>query len=365
MLVSAVADQRLRSDVAAGKRPLPEYLCLEKQHGVELLDWSQLGIRSGHRSLQRSLKHVAAALRSTRRVDVVFSDGEHIGIPVALAMQSLRIKTPHVMIGHNLLTPAKLRILRCAHLRAADRVLVHSANQVGQIVSATTLSPEKVTVVPYGVDTSFWSDSDGPAEDHLVVSAGREHRDYRTLIAALPAQARLTIADHSPFTPDATRHDPAAWPSTVERVALDAIALRNLYRKAAVVVIPVVETAMPAGITTLLEAMSMGKAVVVTETPGLGGVVEHGKSGLTVQPGDVAGLRAAIQRLLDSPSTRRALGTRARQVAQKRYDVNVYSAALARQLTEPSVRPTLGPSEMLVDIDRARSERFQTGMRSS
>ena len=73
---------------------------------------------------------------------------------------------------------------------------------------------------------------------------------------------------------------------------------------------------------------------MVTETSELRGVIQHGESGLVVQPGDVAGMHAAIRHLLASPSTRQALGSRARQVALERYDVNVYASALASHLAE-------------------------------
>ena len=110
--------------------------------------------------------------------------------------------------------------------------------------------------------------------------------------------------------------------------------LRQLYRRAEVVVVPVIESGMPAGITTLLEAMSMGKAVIVTETSELRGVVQHGETGLVVKPGDVREMRAAIRSLMASPSTRQIFGSAARKVAVERYDVNVYAASLARQLTD-------------------------------
>jgi glycosyltransferase involved in cell wall biosynthesis len=336
MLVSTSADQRLRSEVADGRRPTPEYLRLESQHGVQLLDWSELGLRSGHRSVARSLRHVLASLRRVRRADVVFSDGEHLGIPLAITMRLLRMDTAHVMIGHNLLTPMKCRIMRHISLGPHDRVLIHSSNQLRPIVQATGLASERFSTVPYGIDTAFWSPGSEGEVEGLVVSAGREHRDYRTLVEALPAGATATIADHSPYTPEATRRDPGVWPSTVERVALDPIGLRDLYRKAALVVVPVVDSSMPAGITTLLEAMSVGKAVVVTETTELAGVVEHGCTGLTVPPGDVAGMRAAIKTLLADPSKRRALGAAARDVAVSRYDVNLYAEAIARHLDAAS-----------------------------
>jgi glycosyltransferase involved in cell wall biosynthesis len=331
MLVSAPVTSSLRDDAARGTRPRPEYLSLEGRYGVDLLDWTRLGLSGGHRSVVRSLTHALAGLRRARGYDVVFSDGEHLGIPLGAAMSSLRMRIPHLMIGHNLLAPAKARLLRYLSIPGVDLAVVHSAGQIDRIVSATAIPRTKLAVVPYGVDTRFWSSLAAPAasvETDLVVSAGREHRDYRTLVEALPPDARMCIADHSLFTPRATREDPAIWPATVERVGLDPAGLRDLYAKAAVVVVPVVETLMPAGITTLLEAMSMGKALVVTDTSGLRGIVEHGRTGLVVPPGDPRAMRAAITQLLASPDECIALGTRARQEAVARYDVEVFTDAL-------------------------------------
>src|SRR5689334_15776896 len=97
MLVSARADPQLRDEVRQGLRPCPEYLRLEERHGVELLDWSRLGLWATTRTTRLSLAHAAAALPKLADVDVVFSDGEHLGIPLALAMRALRLSTPHLM----------------------------------------------------------------------------------------------------------------------------------------------------------------------------------------------------------------------------------------------------------------------------
>jgi len=100
MLVSARADAQLRSQVAAGLRPRPEYLLLESLYGVELLDWSRIPGQVRARSRWRSSVHVAAALRQMHGYDVVFSDGEHVGIPLALAMRGLGVTTPHLSLIH-------------------------------------------------------------------------------------------------------------------------------------------------------------------------------------------------------------------------------------------------------------------------
>ncbi|MHB8156234.1 MAG: glycosyltransferase family 4 protein [Desulfocucumaceae bacterium] len=51
---------------------------------------------------------------------------------------------------------------------------------------------------------------------------------------------------------------------------------------------------------TVLEAMAAGRPVVATRVGGVPEIIEHGKSGLLVDPGDVAGLASSIKNILDS-----------------------------------------------------------------
>jgi len=343
MLVSARVDAKLRAEVAEGGRPCPEYLRLEQRHGVTLLDWSALPGDGGQRSVVRSLVHVAKAVPRLRRVDVVFSDGEHIGIPLAVVMSALRVKTPHLMIGHHLSTRGKRMVLRCLRpYRRLDRVIVHSPNQLALVARDIPPLASHLAVVPYGIDTDFWSPhpvSELVAEadtdtGNLVVSAGREHRDYRTLVGACPDRVHVFIADDSPHSPNAQRLEPETWPAHVERRSLGRLELRQMYARASVVVVPVIDTPFPFGITTLLEAMSMGQAVVVAGSEGLQGIVDDGHTGIVVPPADVAALRRAIEDLVAHPDKRRELGRNARQAALDRFSLDVYGDELARHLAE-------------------------------
>ena len=57
-----------------------------------------------------------------------------------------------------------------------------------------------------------------------------------------------------------------------------------------------------------LEAMAMGRPVIVARSGGLGEVVKDGVTGLVVPPGDVTALAEAIQYLLDHPAIRDQMG---------------------------------------------------------
>jgi glycosyltransferase involved in cell wall biosynthesis len=335
MLVSAAADARLRQEVAEHVRPRPEYLLLEAGHGVELLDWSRLPGPSRGRSGWRSALHVAAALRALDHHDVVFSDGEHVGIPLALALRAFGIATPHLVIGHHLTTRAKAPLIR--NLRAHQgmtRILVHSSHQRDLAHRELGIPAAKLDYVPYYADTEFWCPTN-VGEEALVVAAGREHRDYATLAEACGGlRARVFVAAGSVHSPAATSRNPVEWPGNFEQGFADYRKLRDLYGRASVVVVPLVETDFQAGVTTVLEAMAMGKAVVVTATRGQSEVVRDGLTGITVPPGDAEQLRDAIRYLLESPAERRRLGWAAREAVVCGFSLEAYGERLAAHLAD-------------------------------
>jgi glycosyltransferase involved in cell wall biosynthesis len=88
--------------------------------------------------------------------------------------------------------------------------------------------------------------------------------------------------------------------------------LERLYARAAVVVLPSYREGLP---LCVIEAMAHGRPVVASAVGGIPELVRDGETGFLVEPGDVAGLRAAIQRLLADPELRRRLGRAGRERA--------------------------------------------------
>ena len=71
---------------------------------------------------------------------------------------------------------------------------------------------------------------------------------------------------------------------------------------------------------SLVEAMATAVPVVATRIPGVTDeIVADGVTGVLVEPRDVAGLAAAIERLLRNPSAAAAMGERARLDATDRF----------------------------------------------
>jgi glycosyltransferase involved in cell wall biosynthesis len=99
-----------------------------------------------------------------------------------------------------------------------------------------------------------------------------------------------------------------------------ALAMAN----AAVYVLPSVEEPYP---MTVLEAMSHGCPVVVTDSCGLAPLVARSGSGIVTSPGSQA-VGAAVEELLADPQRRRAMGQAAQRTVHNQLNMKVVTQTL-------------------------------------
>lgn len=76
----------------------------------------------------------------------------------------------------------------------------------------------------------------------------------------------------------------------------------------------------------VIEAMALGAAVVVADTPGLGGIVEHGVTGLRVLSDSPEGFSHALSGVLGDKDWRNALGGAALRLARIKYGLDQVTA---------------------------------------
>lgn len=304
----------------------------------------------------------------TRPGDTLFADGEHNGLPL-VAFLALRRRRPArvVMLGHLVTRRWKLLALRAiSRLGTPATLVVHSTVQA-EAARAVAGSRWRVALAPYQVDTAYWQRSlvapPPPGDDPrpLVVAVGSENRDYDTLVAAVDGlPVRVLIAAGSHWARETARARALPANVTYLDAPLRFAELRELYGRAAMVVVPVHDVPNQSGITTLLEAMSMALPVVTSASAGqrecihgplvrADGSFDHAAtadrgpqafgfpqgdepSGLYVPPGDAPALRAAIARLAADPALRSSLGAAARTAAVQCFDIEQYVANLAGEL---------------------------------
>lgn len=79
----------------------------------------------------------------------------------------------------------------------------------------------------------------------------------------------------------------------------------------------------------LMEALASGTPVIATQVAGVGELVEQGRTGLLVPPGDVDSLVARIRQLAGDPALRRTMGARGRDRVRADFDVRIEAARMA------------------------------------
>jgi glycosyltransferase involved in cell wall biosynthesis len=347
--------------------PLKDYVAITLRLGADVLDQSRMRRVPAARRIEQALGPAAAqawaAAEQHERYDAVLTDGEQIGLPLALLLKRAQARVPLVTIGHRLSTRKKLPFFRVLKVQThVSRVILHSRCQYGFATEQLGFRPDQISLVPYQVDTNFWS---RPAplqtrEERLVVSAGLEHRDYPTLFKAVAGvDARVVIGAASHWSKCRSNARSAPRPPNVEIDSFDYRALRELYARAAIVVVPLEDVDFQAGVTTILEAMAMGKAVITTHAVGQTDVVEDPRAmtrgapsgprpisllrelaeqagiqveptGLYVPPTDPEALRRAIVYLLDHPDVRARMGASGQRMVRHLTTVEQYAERIAQ-----------------------------------
>lgn len=83
---------------------------------------------------------------------------------------------------------------------------------------------------------------------------------------------------------------------------------------------------------TVLEAMSMGRAIITTDAPGCRETVVDGHNGFLVPVRAVEELAMAMLRFIETPELAVRMGARARQIAEEKYDVHRVNAVMLQEM---------------------------------
>jgi rhamnosyl/mannosyltransferase len=211
-------------------------------------------------------------------------------------------------------------VARPAYRRAARFVV--SSPALAESSPVLSQYRDRIAVIPFGIDAAAWERGHGgagaactrrsAAGRPVVLFVGRlvPYKGVEILIAAAAAlPVRLVIVGDGPMA-DAWKAA-AAGRHTAEIEFTGSLPdedVKAWMHAADVLVLPSVTAAEAFGVVQL-EAMASGVPVISTRVAsGVPWVNRDGETGLVVEPGDVAGLRAALERLVGDPALRARLG---------------------------------------------------------
>lgn len=288
-----------------------------------------------YRIVPSPLDQVVEAFLIRERYDVVITWAERVGLPFALLLKLTRSTTPHITLSSWISPAKKAYLLRLVHSHIS-RILLWSSVQRDFAVTGLGIPPGKISFIRKYADQQFWRPFD--VETDTICSVGVEMRDYPTLIGAIrgldiPCHIAAGINRGKLYDTVAAIHSIPELPANLTVGKLPWPELRDLYARSRFVVIPLRQTDTDNGLTCILEAMAMGKAVICTRTTGQVDVLQDGVTGLFVPEGDPGALREAIVRLWNDPARAREMGKAARKFIEKHHSLEQFVLSV-RQIAE-------------------------------
>ncbi len=279
----------------------------------------------------RSIGQLAQHLRGN--FDLVHAHGLRVALIGVLAAQ--RAGLPALFTAHNLLTPLSPLPRRIfAHIGHCAAAVIAVSQAVADTLVAAGVTPEKITVIPNGIDlTPFDAASEPvalrtnlglPAETLLVVAVGRlaPEKGFDVLLQAFPRvvnrcpQARLLLVGGGPLEADLRELAARSSASHAIKLAGSQAEVVPYFQAADVIAIPSRQEGQ--GIVAL-EAMAARKPVVAGRVGGLVETIIPEETGLLFPSEDADALADALLILLTDAARRQQMGIKGRARVEQEY----------------------------------------------
>lgn len=260
------------------------------------------------------------AFFNAKKYDVVISHGAQSGLMYALLRTLFNRKKPlHIIFDIGAMNGAKAHPLENSVIRfvlkSNPAIICHSQIIIDYYKTAYPNLVNHSCYIPFGVDTDYFDQQKNvTSEESYILSFGSAKRDYKTLLEAwsgIQTSHRLRLIGYKQSINNMANVDVMAKVSIEE--------LKNQIASALFVVIPLPVFNYSYGQMSFLQSMSMGKTVIVTETPSSVDYLTDGQGSFFVKPYDVADMRAKINLLINNKKLLEASNSKARLYVIKHF----------------------------------------------
>jgi glycosyltransferase involved in cell wall biosynthesis len=263
-------------------------------------------------------KQTLKALAIYRRYDLVLGNGMATILPLAFVQSFLHRSRPKIVgidISANRVGRGLTMIFRIA-VRPISAIICYTRAQ--RDWWAREVGYRKAQFVPIG-DSNF--DGVRGTEGDYIFSGGYIARDYPTLVRAAAdlGERVILVVGPDPVT-GRTGLEQTTLPKNVKVYTRTSLKrFLELMSRSRMVVLAMQDKPYAAGQMVLLQAMSMGKPIIVTRTAGTIDYVEDGKTALLVEPNNVVQVKEKILLISRDAELRKNLGRNARTKWEKEF----------------------------------------------
>ncbi len=330
---------------------------LDKEDGIEIIILPHQKYKFldkiGNKIRIEHLDQQIRALFIKNDIDIIYAPFAAATTKLLLILKLFGIiKTPIVaMIHYPLLgSSSKNRLVKSLGkklMMGFDRMLFVSENIKSENIKSFELSPKdyenRFVHLSWGAETNFYDRSNtltNSTKEEYFVSSGQTDRDFDTLIEAFRyLDFKLKIYAKPNYKPISTD-----IPDNVEinTKSISSREIIDLYKNSLAVLICFKMTqSSTLGLTVLLDAMAIGKPVIMTSNPFIDVDIEKEGIGYWIQEGDVQSWVSKLKKLIDNPELSNEMGRKAFELHKTKYNMDYFGKSLKKvfqNLSEETVK---------------------------
>lgn len=336
--------QNLRTFVDQDSRIHATWVPVTYRPGSDRWAWHRLlpgrirGTMEGRAQVREALRHQYDVVFFNTQVPAVLggSIARHAPYVLSTDITPIQYDEMAALYNHRPDRPGPMKWLKhranVETLRKAARILPWTQWVSDSMAKDYGVSPDRITVIPAGVDTRFWtlkpSFNRGECFKILFVGGDFARKGGELLLQvfrSLPAGlAELHIVTQSDISSGENIHVYRGMqPNTTK--------LLTLYHHSDAFILP---TGADAFGFVLVEAMACGLPVITTRVGGVAEVVADGETGFLVQPGDAAALRECLLQLAENEQLVRQMGAAAHKRVELHFNAQVQSSKIVAHLCQ-------------------------------
>lgn len=312
---------------------------LEQGYKVEFFEEIELGFRLNNKFFNNcliSISKIFFDIPLNMIFGFVFSKGykklinsetivattNAVGICLAVTKNIGLLKNKIIFINMGLFPKKQNLIKTYLYKKILENVKMLSLSKYEAKFLSIQFQNKNIKYLPFGVDKSFWKKNITKNNNPYILSIGGDlARDWNLLIHSWQKEFPcLKIV--SPTEIKTAKNNIKTISSSWHDEKLSDLEIKDIILNAMFVIIPLKETIQPSGQSTCLQAMSCGKAVVISDIKGIWDkdLVKHKENVFFVKPSDENSLINAVHTLIKDSLLRNRLERNGRKLIEDKFN---------------------------------------------
>lgn len=265
-----------------------------------------------------------------RHIDAVFAT-HYKGLEIIVLLRALHLYCHPIIVWHHQPIVTSKSFLRekfgQIFYKGFDRLVFFSQDLINESLHSKKADGDKIILGHWGADLTFYNRLlNEDTENGRFISTGKELRDMPTLLSAFNGEKEgldIYISRNCGGVNYANIFDNSVVSDNISIHYISKLSIFELSQqvaRASCVVICCKETRYTVGLTTLVEALALGKPVICSRNTHWPIDVDEEGCGISIPYYDVEGWRRAIRFIADNPDKAYEMGRCGRRLAERMYN---------------------------------------------